>query len=57
MKEGLKKCPFLDLNGFDLDHLTEHAVDAVLLAVYEAVQLYKSYGWDVNNVRATDRAA
>lgn len=57
VKEGLKICPFLDLNGFDLDRLTEHAVDAILLAVYEAVQLYKSYGWDVNNVRATDRAA
>lgn len=48
VKEGLKKCPFLDLNNFNLDSLTEHANDAILLALYEAVQLYKSYGWDVN---------
>ena len=47
VKEGLKNCPFLDLNGYNLDNLTEHANDAILLALYEAVQLYKSYGWDV----------
>ena len=47
VKEGLLKCSFLDLNGFDLDNLTEHAIDAILLALYEAVQIYKSYGWDV----------
>lgn len=45
--KGLKACPFLDLNGINLDSLTEHAVDAVLIALYEAVQIYKSYGWDV----------
>lgn len=47
--KGLKACKFLNLNGFDLDNLTEHAVDAILIAVYEAVQLYKSYGWELNN--------
>lgn len=45
--KGLKACKFLDLNGFDLDSLNEHAKDGILAALYEAVQLYKSYGWDV----------
>ena len=47
VKEGLKKCEFLDLNGFNLDSLTEHANDAILLALYECVQIYKLYGWDL----------
>lgn len=46
---GLKKCPFLDLNGFDLDKLTEHANDAILLALYSCVQYYKELGWDLIN--------
>lgn len=45
--KGLKKCPFLDLNGFDLDKLTEHANDAILLSLYTCVQYYKDLGWDV----------
>lgn len=45
--KGLRECTFLDLNGFDLDKLTEHANDAVLLALYTAVQYYKDIGWDV----------
>lgn len=51
VKEGLKNYHFLDLNGFDLDSLTEHANDAILLALYEAVQLYKSYGWEIDGRR------
>lgn len=45
--KGLKTCPFLDLNGFDLDTLTEHANDAILLGLYTCVQYYKDLGWDV----------
>lgn len=45
--KGLKACPFLDLNGFDLDKLTEHANDAILISLYIAVQYYKDLGWDV----------
>lgn len=45
--KGLKACPFLDINGFDLDKLTEHANDGILIALYVAVQLYKDLGWDV----------
>lgn len=45
--KGLKACPFLDLNGFDLDKLTEHANDAILLSLYTCVQYYKDLGWDV----------
>ena len=44
---GLKKCQFLDLNGVNIDLLTEHANDAILLALYSAVQYYKDLGWDV----------
>lgn len=55
--KGLKACPFLDLNGFELDNLTEHANDAILLALYESVQLYKSYGWEMTNVGTTSLAA
>ncbi|QDJ97110.1 putative crossover junction endodeoxyribonuclease [Aeromonas phage D3] len=47
VKIGLAKCEFLDLNGFDLDLLTEHAHDAILLAVYLGVQYYKDLGWDL----------
>lgn len=47
--KGLKECPFLDLNGFNLDSLTEHANDAILVALYFAVQYYKVLGWDVIN--------
>lgn len=47
VREGLKKCPFLDLNGFDLDKLTWDANDGILIALYTAVQYYKSLGWDV----------
>lgn len=46
---GLKECPFLDLNGIDLDKLTEHANDAILLSLYTAVQYYKDLGWDVTD--------
>ena len=46
---GLKNCTFLDLNGFDIDQLTEHANDAILLALYIAVQYYKDLGWDIIN--------
>lgn len=49
VREGLKKCPFLDLNGIDLDKLTEHAHDGILIALYVAVQYYKSLGWSVEN--------
>lgn len=49
VKKGLKACKFLDLNGFNLDNLTEHANDAILLALYEAVQVYKVYGWNVHD--------
>ena len=49
VKEGLKKCKFLDLNGYDLDNLTEHAVDAILIALYECVQMYKRLGWEIEN--------
>lgn len=45
--KGLRECPFLDLNGFDLDTLTEHANDGILIALYVAVQYYKDLGWDV----------
>lgn len=45
--KGLKACPFLDLNGFDLDSLTEHANDGILLGLYVCVQYYKTLGWDV----------
>ncbi|AEV89574.1 putative RuvC [Pseudomonas phage OBP] len=45
--KGLKACPFIDLNGFDLDKLTEHANDAILLGLYSCVQYYKELGWDV----------
>jgi Holliday junction resolvasome RuvABC endonuclease subunit len=45
--KGLKECKFLDLNGFDLDTLTEHANDAILISLYVSVQLYKDLGWDV----------
>lgn len=55
VKEGLKNYNFLDLNGFDLDSLTEHANDAILLALYEAVQLYKSYGWEIDGRRNTTK--
>jgi Holliday junction resolvasome RuvABC endonuclease subunit len=47
VREGLKKCPFLDLNGFDLDTLTWDANDGILIALYVAVQYYKDLGWDV----------
>lgn len=45
--KGLRACPFLDLNGFDIDALSEHANDAILLSLYTAVQYYKDLGWDV----------
>lgn len=54
VKKGLKNCSFLDLNGIDLDLLTEHAHDAILIALYVAVQYYKSLGWSVVNEQ-TDR--
>lgn len=47
--KGLKACKFLDLNGFDLDILTEHALDGILIALYNCVQYYKALGWDVLN--------
>lgn len=47
VREGLKKCPFLDLNGFNLDTLTWDANDGILIALYVAVQYYKDLGWDV----------
>lgn len=47
--KGLKACPFLDLNGFDLDQLSEHANDAILIALYFAVLYYKDLGRDVLN--------
>lgn len=47
VKQGLLDCDFLDLNGFNLDNLTEHAIDAILLALYEAVLIYRAYGWEV----------
>lgn len=49
VKKGLLECPFLDLNGFDLDQHTEHAHDGILMALYIAVQYYKDLGWDVLN--------
>lgn len=49
VKKGLEKCPFLDLNGFDLSDYSEHAHDGILLALYIAVQYYKDLGWDVVN--------
>lgn len=45
--KGLLQCPFIDLNGFDLNKLTEHANDAILLGLYTAVQYYRDLGWDV----------
>lgn len=50
--KGLKECKFIDLNGFDLDKLTEHANDAILLGLYTCVQYYKDLGWDVINGNA-----
>lgn len=47
VRKGLKICPFLDLNGFDLDNLTWDANDGILIALYIAVQYYKDLGWDV----------
>lgn len=47
VRKGLKVCPFLDLNGFDLDKLTPDACDGILIALYIAVQYYKDLGWDV----------
>lgn len=47
VRKGLKVCPFLDLNGFDLDTLTWDANDGILIALYIAVQYYKDLGWDV----------
>lgn len=49
VRDGLMSSTLIDLNGFDLTKLTEHANDAILLAAYEAVQLYKSYGWIVKD--------
>lgn len=52
--KGLKTCSFLDLNGIDPDNLTEHANDAILIALYFAVQYYKDLGRDVLNGKETD---
>lgn len=49
VKFGLMSSPLIDLNGTDLNKLTYDANDAILLAVYEAVQLYTDYGWIVKN--------
>lgn len=50
---GLKQYDFLHLNQINLDNLTEHANDAILIALYECVQIYQSLQWlDKNaNVR------
>ncbi|QGH71973.1 putative RuvC [Klebsiella phage N1M2] len=53
--KGLLKCPFLDLNGFDLNKLTEHANDAILLGLYTAVQYYRDLGWDVLDGKDIDK--
>lgn len=45
VRDGLLKTPLLDLGSFDLFKLSQHANDAVLIALYQAVQLYRSYGW------------
>lgn len=54
VKKGLKACPFLDINDFDLDLLSEHALDGILIALYVAVQYYKDLGWDVLNGEKTN---
>ncbi|UOX39580.1 putative crossover junction endodeoxyribonuclease [Aeromonas phage ZPAH34] len=54
VKKGLSKCSFLDLNGFDLDLLSEHAHDAILMSLYVAVQYYKDLGWNVLNGEETN---
>lgn len=56
VKKGLEQCPFLDLNGFNLDDYSEHAHDGILLALYVAVQYYKDLGWDVMNVKENGKA-
>lgn len=55
--KGLKVCPFLDLNGFNLDKLTEHANDAVLLSLYTAVQYYRDLGWDLLDGKEIDKTS
>lgn len=53
--KGLLACPFLDLNGFDLNKLTEHANDAILLGLYSAVQYYRDLGWDLLDGKDIDK--
>lgn len=45
VRDGLLKTSLLDLGDFDLFKLSQHANDAVLIALYDAVMLYRAYGW------------
>jgi Holliday junction resolvasome RuvABC endonuclease subunit len=55
---GLEQCKFLDLNGYNLNKLTEHAKDGILVALYIAFQYYKDLGWDLTNeiIQINERA-
>lgn len=42
---GLLRCSFINFNGFNPAMLSDNTNDAMLVALYGAVQLYLSYGW------------